>query len=82
MKFSIKDLFRISSKPHFNEDLVTITEEISNGKLHFLCNVNYFKILLDFFWVYYSDKYNLKQTLGGVPRKNVLLKFEHKKGDE
>ena len=33
---------RISSvnvaKPHLTEDLVTFTEEILNGKVHFLCN--------------------------------------------
>ena len=34
MKFSIKDFF---SK--FPADLVTFTEEILNGKLHFLCSV-------------------------------------------
>ena len=33
MKFSIKDFFSISS------DLVTFTEEILNGKLHFLPSV-------------------------------------------
>ena len=34
MKFSIKDFF---SK--CDQDLVTFTEEILNGKLHFLCSV-------------------------------------------
>ena len=33
MKFSIKDA-----------DLVTFTEEIVNGKLHFLCNVSLFSL--------------------------------------
>ena len=31
MKFSIKDFFSTA-------DLVTLTEEILNGKLHFLCS--------------------------------------------
>ena len=36
MKFSIKDFF---SKCDQIPDLVTFTEEILNGKLHFLCSV-------------------------------------------
>ena len=35
MKFSIKDFF---SKPQETADLVIFTEEIFNGKLHFLCS--------------------------------------------
>ena len=35
MKFSIVDFF---SKFEFPADLVTFTEEICNGKLHFLCS--------------------------------------------
>ena len=35
MKFSIKDFFR---KCDQTADLVTFTEEILNGKLHFLCS--------------------------------------------
>ena len=35
MKFSIKDFFSKETA-----DLVTFTEEILNGKLHFLCSVN------------------------------------------
>ena len=34
MKFSVMDL----PNPQFPEDLVTFTEEILNGKLHFLCS--------------------------------------------
>ena len=37
MKFSIKDFF--SKCDQFSADLVTFTEEILNGKLHFLCCV-------------------------------------------
>ena len=36
MKFSIKDFLNVTM------DLVTFTEEILNGKLHFLCNVDFF----------------------------------------
>ena len=36
MKFSIKDFFKSTGKC---ADLVTYTEEILNGKLHFLCSV-------------------------------------------
>ena len=36
MEFSIKDFF---SKCGFPADLVTFTEVILNGKLHFLCSV-------------------------------------------
>ena len=32
---------QICSNPQFPEDLVTFTEEIRNGKLHFLCSVEY-----------------------------------------
>ena len=35
MKFSIKDFF---NKCDQIQDLVTLTEEILNGKLHFVCN--------------------------------------------
>ena len=39
IKFSIKDFFRKCTVPQFTVDLVTFTEEILNGKLHFLCSV-------------------------------------------
>ena len=40
MKFSIKDFFsKFWPNPQFPADLVTFTEEILNGKLHFLCSV-------------------------------------------
>ena len=43
MTFSIKDFFskcdQIRSFPQFPGDLVTFTEEILNGKIHFLCSV-------------------------------------------
>ena len=29
----------MSPKPQFSEDLATYTEEIRNGKVHFLCSV-------------------------------------------
>ena len=35
-------------KSTVSADLVIFTEEILNEKLHFLCIVNYFRILLDF----------------------------------
>ena len=38
-KFSIKDFFSKCIVPQFTVDLVTFTEEILNGKLHFLCSV-------------------------------------------
>ena len=38
MKFSIKDFFsKCKKNPQFPADFVTFTEEILNGKLHFLC---------------------------------------------
>ena len=40
MKFSIKDLFS-NQNPQFSADLVTFTEEIFYGKLHFSCSVWY-----------------------------------------
>ena len=41
MKFSIKDFFSKCEnvKSSGTADLVTFTEKILNGKLHFLCNV-------------------------------------------
>ena len=40
MKFSIKDFFsKCDPSPQFPADLVTFTEDILNGKLHFLCSV-------------------------------------------
>ena len=47
MKFSIKDLF--SKCDHIPVNLVTFTEEILNGTLHFLRSVDYFRVLID--WV-------------------------------
>ena len=39
MKFSIKDfLINMSPNPQVPADMVTFTEEILNGKLHFLCS--------------------------------------------
>ena len=40
MKFSIMDFFGTCDKiRRESADLVTFTEEIPNGKLHFLCSV-------------------------------------------
>ena len=39
MKFSIKDFFSKCKQIQKTADLLTFTEEILNGKLHFLCNV-------------------------------------------
>ena len=46
MKFSIKDFFS-KCDPNLREtaDLVTFTEEILNGKLHFLCSVILFGVI-------------------------------------
>ena len=38
----IKQVLENHSLKKFPADLVTFTEEILNGKLHFLCSVNYF----------------------------------------
>ena len=39
MKFSIKDFFsKCDHNPQETADLVTFTEEIVNGKLHFFCS--------------------------------------------
>ena len=38
MKFSFKDFFSKCDQTHRKVDLITITEEILNGKLHFLCS--------------------------------------------
>ena len=38
MKFSIKDFFCKCDQPRETADLVTFTEKILNGKLHFLCS--------------------------------------------
>ena len=39
MKFSIKDFSSKCAQIRKTADLVTFTEEILNGKLHFLCSV-------------------------------------------
>ena len=39
MKFSIKDFFSKFDQIRRKLDLVSFTQEILNGKLHFLCNV-------------------------------------------
>ena len=43
MKFSIEDFF--SKCEHETADLVTFTEEILNGKLHFLRSVTRFRLM-------------------------------------
>ena len=40
MNFLIKDFFSKWPNPQFSADLVTFTEEILNGKPHFLCSAN------------------------------------------
>ena len=42
MKFSIEDFF--SKCEHETADLVTFTEEILHGKLHFLCSMTRFRL--------------------------------------
>ena len=42
MKFSITDF--CNKYPQFPADLITFTEEIRNGKLHFLCSGGMFVI--------------------------------------
>ena len=42
MKFSIKDFFSKCKQIRSFLDLLTFTEEILNGKLHFLCSVSLF----------------------------------------
>ena len=45
MKFSVKDFFsKYDQIPNLQETaaLVTFTEEILNGKLHFLCSCSFF----------------------------------------
>ena len=43
MKFSIKDFFsKCDQIRRFLVTLVTFTEEVLNGKLYFLCSVNYY----------------------------------------
>ena len=44
---------KISFPLHFPADLVTFTEEILNGKLHFLCSVN------SLLWRHIDDSKNL-----------------------
>ena len=65
----------------FPADLVTYNEQILNGKLHFLCIVNCFRILFHF-GCYIQTRIKLKQQLGGIPRKNMLVKSKNMKGDE
>ena len=45
MKFSIKDFFSKCNRIH-TADLVVFTEEILNGKLHFLCRVQFFLCII------------------------------------
>ena len=58
MTFSIKDFFSKWPNTQFPADLVTLTEEILNGKLHFLCSVS-------------SSSQYLAQTAGDDPFKKL-----------
>ena len=49
LKFSMKDFFSKCDKIRNAADLVTFTEEILNGKLHFLCSVK--KLDLSYNWL-------------------------------
>ena len=46
MKFSIKDIFSKCDQIRSPADLVTFTEKILNGKLHFLCSVLFLRQIL------------------------------------
>ena len=43
MKFSVKDFFTKCDQIFRNGDLIIFTEEILNGKLHFLCSVRMYE---------------------------------------
>ena len=38
----------MGAAPQFSADLVTHTEEILNGKLHFLCSDSYFEVTYEY----------------------------------
>ena len=44
--------------------------------------INYFRKLLDFFWLLHSGMYKLKQSIVHVPGKKVLLKFKNIRRDD
>ena len=48
MKISIKDFFGKCDQIQLPVDLVTFTEEIRNGKLHFLCSALFVQLDLNF----------------------------------
>ena len=45
INFSVDFVSKCHQIPQFLADLITFTEEILNGKLHFLCSVNVAPIL-------------------------------------
>ena len=65
-KVSAKKMFKLFYKnnPQFSADLVTFTEEILNGKLHFLCsdNSSQDEFLLEYFKRKYL--YNIMLVFG------------------
>ena len=62
MKFPIKDFFsKCDQNSQFPADLVTFTEEILHGKLHFLCSV--------------SDQFSLLDTMETSKNRRVLDVF-------
>ena len=38
----------MGAAPQFSADLVTYTEEILNGKVHFLCSDSYFEVIYEY----------------------------------
>ena len=77
MKFSIKDffsksgLFRFLQFPQETADLVTFTEEILNGKLHFLCSDEIYTLILK-----YTFKIGIHSFMT-LPKKSEILSQPH-----
>ena len=58
----------------FSADLVTFTEEIFNGKLHFLCS-DPFDATTVFLWLFYYTIY-FKLTDKNILKKSVLCNMQ------
>ena len=80
MNFSIKDFFRKCGQIQFSAGLVAFTEEILNGKLHFLCSVSsliFLVISCSSFYPNPIDSLDLKERLRSSPKNlfKCFLKF-------
>ena len=73
MKFSIKDFFRKCDQIRRKLDLATFTEEILNGKRHFLCSTTIAALSSIFLSAIWLSHDQLRGTVEGADVQHCAL---------